>query len=179
MGDDGHDLVLLLNQLLTRCKDTEQKTKRQDRSLSRNVRLSTTSFDAEIPRSRTLGGIIEQYFDGSGNEVGTGSGCCQDGRAQRPASPPPKKPILTISRHTFHPSHYSHSSHYSHHSQYFTPRFPPISLFSQFSLFNISLFSPFSLIHTTPISSNLSNSSPPLTTFSSVLFSSGYDGEKC
>ena len=143
LGDYGHDLVLLLNQLLTRCKDTEQKTKRQDRSLSRNVRLSTTSFDAEIPRSRTLGGIIEQYFDGSGNEVGTGSGCCQDGRAQRPASPPPKNPfslfhatlfthltiltlltiltILNISRHAFHPSHSSHNSHYSisrysHHS---------------------------------------------------------------
>ena len=129
LGDYGHDLVLLLNQLLTRCKDTKQKTKRQDRSLSRNVGLSTTSFDAEIPRSRTLGGIIEQYFDGSGNEVGTGSGCCQDGRAQRPASPPPKNPFSLF--------HATLSTHLT------------FSFFSLFSLFNISLFSPFSLIHAT------------------------------
>ena len=126
--------------------------------LSRNVSLSRTSFDAEIPRSRTLGGIIEQYFDGSGNEVGTGSGCCQDGRAQRPASPPPKNPFSLF------------------HATLF-------SLFSLFSLFNISLFSisithHYFRPHFSPISSNLSNSYPPLTTFSSVLFSSRCDGEK-
>ena len=43
------------------------------------------SFNSEIPwkppLAATLGGIIEQYFGGSGNEVGTSSGCCQDGRA--------------------------------------------------------------------------------------------------
>ena len=43
------------------------------------------SFNSEIPwnppLAATLGGIIEQYFGGSGNEVGTRSGCCQDGRA--------------------------------------------------------------------------------------------------
>ena len=65
------------------------------------------SFDAEPPPAATLAGIIRQYFCGSGNEVGTGSGCCQDGRAppHPTTSPPP-----TISRFTFPPTK-SISSH--------------------------------------------------------------------
>ena len=131
--------------------------------LSRNVSLSRTSFDAEIPRSRTLGGIIEQYFDGSGNEVGTGSGCCQDGRAQRPASPPRKKPILTISRHTFLTL-----------LTILTIQYITILNFNNSPLFQATLFT--HLIQSFKLIS--SGYYPPLTTFSSVLFSSRCDGEK-
>ena len=52
------------------------------------------SFDAEPPPAATLAGIIRQYFCGSGNEVGTGSGCCQDGRAPpHPTTSPPPNPF--------------------------------------------------------------------------------------
>ena len=110
------------------------------------------SFNSEIPwnppLAATLGGIIEQYFGGSGNEVGTRSGCCQDGRA------PPHLLLLLLLLVLPRLIHHQHLQ-LEPHSYHFTPRISAskdVTSILYYSVKDIFLYSPsFLLLSTSPL----------------------------
>ena len=97
IADQDHFIALCSccwNPTIVNCMAKTWMKTRKDKIVPRREIFNCQVLMPRLPPAATLAGIIRQYFCGSGNEVGTGSGCCQDGRAPpHPTTSPARTPF--------------------------------------------------------------------------------------